>query len=437
MEEVMSSSILSFTAAVFALGASSHALTREARPEILVQPLGASLVGEPVSVTVHGLKPREVVRLEALSRDRAGRPLRSWAELAAREDGGLDLAKEAPIAGTWSGADASGPFWSMAAIDGATPVDGDPDAIEVTFRLLRGANEIATATITRRWAAPDIAGIDVREGGVVGSFHSPAGSGPHPALILLGGSTGGIEWQRDQARLLASHGFATLAVAYFGMPGLPGALDGIPLEYFEKALAWMRSRKEVDPDRLALCGMSKGAELALLLASRTPSVRAVVAWVPGSHVFQSINRAANWPLTSSWTFGGKPLPFVPYSAEDMKRNIPLSDLYRLSLEKQGNESALIPVERVLGPVLLLSARADSIWPSTAMSESIVKTLQAAGHLHAVIHVAYDEADHGIGGPGWAPVPERVQSGTRAGLARARADGWSRVIPFLKTALGRP
>jgi hypothetical protein len=163
----------------------------------------------------------------------------------------------------------------------------------------------------------------------------------------------------------------------------------------------------------------------------------VVAWVPGSHVFQSINRAANWPLTSSWTFGGKPLPFVPYSAEDMKRNIPLSDLYRLSLEKQGNESALIPVERVLGPVLLLSARADSIWPSTAMSESIVKTLQAAGHLHAVIHVAYDEADHGIGGPGWAPVPERVQSGTRAGLARARADGWSRVIPFLKTALGRP
>jgi acetyl esterase/lipase len=313
LEEVMSSPFFLSIAAVLVLGnAGSHALAQAGAPEILVQPSGASLVGEPVSVAVRGLKPREVVRLEASSRDRTGRPLRSWAELAAGEDGRLDLAVDAPLSGSWSGADASGLFWSMVAVEGAaTAGAGDADSVDITFRVLRGASEIASTTITRRWVAPDVVGSEVREGGLIGSFHSPARPGPHPALILLGGSGGGIGWQRDHARLLASHGFATLALAYFGMEGLPSALDGIPLEYFDKALAWMRSRKEVDPERVALCGVSKGAELALLLASRTLAVRAVVAWAPASHVFQSVNRAANWPLTSSWTSGGKPLPFVP------------------------------------------------------------------------------------------------------------------------------
>ena len=70
-----------------------------------------------------------------------------------------------------------------------------------------------------------------------------------------------------------------------------------------------------------------------------------------------------------------------------------------------------------------------------MSEAVVKALTAAGRPRAVVHHAYDDADHGIAGPGWTPVPERLHGGTRGGTAHARAQGWAQVVPFLKSTLG--
>jgi hypothetical protein len=46
---------------------------------------------------------------------------------------------------------------------------------------------------------------------------------------------------RFGAPLLALHGYATLALAYFGLPGLPRGLVNIPLEYFGKAIAHVRA----------------------------------------------------------------------------------------------------------------------------------------------------------------------------------------------------
>jgi dienelactone hydrolase len=56
------------------------------------------------------------------------------------------------------------------------------------------------------------------EDGLRGAWFLPPGDGPHPAVIVLGGSEGGLP-VRSAAPLLASHGYATLALAYFGLPG--------------------------------------------------------------------------------------------------------------------------------------------------------------------------------------------------------------------------
>ena len=65
--------------------------------------------------------------------------------------------------------------------------------------------------------------------GLVGTLFCPNTSGPHPAVITLGGMGGGL--REGGAEALASEGFAALALAYFGLEGLPRELVEIPLEY--------------------------------------------------------------------------------------------------------------------------------------------------------------------------------------------------------------
>ncbi|HKS21697.1 MAG TPA: acyl-CoA thioester hydrolase/BAAT C-terminal domain-containing protein [Thermoanaerobaculia bacterium] len=99
--------------------------------------------------------------------------------------------------------------------------------------------------------------------------------------------------------LLASHGYAALAVAYFGIAPLPDDLDRIPLETVDRAVAWLRAQPSVDPKRIAIWGGSKGAELALVAASRNPAIRAVVAVVDGraGRADRSAREASRLPLS--------------------------------------------------------------------------------------------------------------------------------------------
>src|SRR4030095_1057683 len=58
------------------------------------------------------------------------------------------------------------------------------------------------------------------------------------------------------------------------------------LEYFKKAIDWLRGHPAVDADRVAVFGMSRGGEAALGVAASFPSIGAVVASVPGHAVWQ-------------------------------------------------------------------------------------------------------------------------------------------------------
>lgn len=69
------------------------------------------------------------------------------------------------------------------------------------------------------------------------------GAGPFPGIIDLFGSGGGLCEYR--ASLLAGHGFAVLALAYFGFEDLPEYLDDMHLEYFEEAVDFMLQHPKV------------------------------------------------------------------------------------------------------------------------------------------------------------------------------------------------
>lgn len=117
--------------------------------------------------------------------------------------------------------------------------------------------------------------------------HEPAVSGRRPAIVLLHGSGGNVSFWADRiAPYLVNLNIALYAIHYFDRTGTVRAdaatiLDGVHyplwLSTIADGLNHVRSRPAVDPDRLALLGISLGAFLALSAAvSRGNRVRAVV-----------------------------------------------------------------------------------------------------------------------------------------------------------------
>lgn len=398
----------------------------------------AVVIGDTVSLRVAGLPPGKQVTIGAEIIDRSGRIWRSSANFNSTNRGEVDVSKQAPLAGSYSGVDPLGLFWSMEDTKeiskDQSKVDTD-QATNVTFRVTSDGKLLAERGQKRWRQMPGVTSTEVREKGLVATFFKPQGDRPRPGIILVGGSEGGIGWQRNTGAILASHGYATLALAYFGMEGIAKDLQKVPLEYCQEAITWMTAHPSVDSRRLAAVGVSKGAELALLLGSWFPQIKAVAAYAPSAVVFQCT--APGFPRVSSWSFKGEELPFVPYApSERFAKSRKLVDLYEASLENQAAfDKAVIQIEKTQGPILLISGKDDSLWPSTKMSDLIIARLKQHKFRHAYTHVAYDDAGHAIARPGYFPTADTLRNGgSLQGNAHAQAKGWKELLAFLARSL---
>ncbi len=236
--------------------------------------------------------------------------------------------------------------------------------------------------------------------GLDGDFFHAASEKTQKALILLGGSEGGKSWsdQTEFIQELVEQGYCVLSLGYFGTGGLPADLRGVPLEYFTKAFHWLSTQERlVVPNDYAVMGVSRGAELALLLGSRYPEVSAVIAIAPSSVVFPGPPTSTLDALRaqhSAWSFNGQELSFVPmpYSWTTLRGLITgqRTRMFEKALRNSGRvKKAAIPVERIKGPILLVSFKRDQVWPSTLMSEQIVLRLRDNKFRFHYEHAAYD------------------------------------------------
>ena len=98
-------------------------------------------------------------------------------------------------------------------------------------------------------------------------------------IDISGGSRGILEFK---ASLLASHGFATLALGYFKLDAMASSVPPfIELEYFEEAAEWLIRHPKICSDGLGINSNCMGSWIALLLASyRSDLFRGVVAITP-------------------------------------------------------------------------------------------------------------------------------------------------------------
>jgi dienelactone hydrolase len=289
--------------------------------------------------------------------------------------------------------------------------------------------------------------IAVRENGIVGTLFLPAGLPPFPVVITVGGSSPGIFAM--PALPFAAHGIATFALAYFGLPFLPAELKRIPLEYFGRALTWLVNREEIRPGAVGIAGGSRGGELALLIASTYPEISAVVGWAPSGVLHAGLSRNAGSPEAeapvAAWCRGGRDLPFArfdPAAVDWHRRPIRLTPGFVAGLSDSAATSAAeIPVERINGPVLLISGSDDQVWPASMLAEIAVRRLRERSHPFAVEHLCYEGAGHGIMPPGAYPSSGATHlvhpvtgydfelGGTPELNAKASGDSWQRILKF--------
>jgi dienelactone hydrolase len=378
--------------------------------------------------------------------------LASQASFHVAATGDVDLTRDAPVSGDYTGVDAMGLFWSRSPqpaseVPLSTLCPNDPMTVAVVAES-ETAEPIAHI-FRRRYYDGSVAARKVHEAGLVGSLFEPRASGRHPAVLVVGGSGGGVQWSEEMAALLASHGYVALALAYFGVEGLPPTLDRIPLEYFDKALAWLAQQDKVEPNRIAVSGASRGGELALLLGATFPMIRAVVAYVASGIVWPAYPPSGH----SAWTIDGKDVPHADVMPLE-EWNLAVSegrvdadsfDWYLIPLQDGAAlETASIPVENINGPVLLITAQDDKIWPSAALTGFALDRLEQKGFKHAVQHLSYADAGHSLGWPNVSTVSTRFKhpvsgedqdlGGSPVGTAHAREDSWRKMLAFLRENL---
>ena len=371
--------------------------------KIDIQPL-TSLADQSLrSLTVSGLLPNREVTIRAESQDEAGINWMSWGTFQSDESGSIDTSKQTPLSGTFTKPDPSAILWSMRPdgdISKTVPVFAKDSVAPLSVKVTVEMNEetLAQTAIERTFILDEKEVIrePIDREGIAGTLFYPAQKGPHPAVICLSGSGGGFNEPR--ASLLASHGFAAFALAYFGTGSLPNELHEIPVEFFERGLSWLEKHEAIDCDRIAVYGYSKGGELALLLGSLYPKIKAVAAFSGSSHVWQGLRFGRP---SSSWTQGGRILPYVPIKVPlltmfRLLRGGPVAfrESYERGLKSAKNvDDSAIRAEHINGPVFLVAGTDDQVWPAADFADTIAERLERHEHRYPCEYLREEGAGH--------------------------------------------
>jgi dienelactone hydrolase len=405
-----------------------------------------------VSIRVSGLRPGASLTLTVTSVDAAGIKWSSTSMYTATSAGTVDPAA-VPATATYSGTDPMGPIDFM----NAAPVPsrlaaiwpfGLPSAwtvnsteaqpmyswaecpldlqaqhgctwskpLRFTFTATSGQAR-ASVTVQRGPPGPVTARFEsVAATGFYGVlWQPPAGRDNHIGVVEFPGAEGGIN--NPVGALLALHGYSSLDLAYFGVPGIQKPRT-VSLDYFAKALRWLGAQPGVDPRHLWVMGWSLGSEAAFLLGAHFPGlVHGVVALAPYQVATCQDDGAPIWSL------GGKLLPctkqYVPHPTDD--------------------PGAVVPVAEIHGPVFLDCPGADDSG-TCAQAAAVMAELAAAHDSYPHQVVSYPGAGHGIGMllpyyPGIVPL-ETAANWQIYGLSDvanplARADQWPKLLGFLR------
>ncbi|MGF1722336.1 hypothetical protein L4D20_20120 [Vibrio kyushuensis] len=238
--------------------------------------------------------------------------------------------------------------------------------------------------------------------GIVGTYYYQEGSKNQPAVVIWGGSDGGnfaakYPFVMSSVIELVDSGYAVMGLSYFDYnshSNIPDSLTNVPLEYFDKAFDWLERQPEVKKGGIAIYGTSRGAELALILATHVDKINVVIAGAPSSFVWGSFDQTQTpeqWmnmvktdPCRPAWTKGGKPITNICH-----KQMLNVDPWYSVIDSPDNVKDSLIPVENSSAAILITSGSKDEVWPSTRMGWQILERLKSEQYTYPYKHIVYN------------------------------------------------
>ncbi|XP_019633789.1 PREDICTED: acyl-coenzyme A thioesterase 1-like [Branchiostoma belcheri] len=413
--------------------------------QLLVTPTKA-LVDDKVDITVERLAPGQPVTLHARLVEGTAR-FQSYAHYRADDTGRVVVAKQPSLGGLYAGIEQMGLFWSMQPSPGQKPGlrlrkkdVSTPFLVEVSVHegnvAVMGEKNLAclaTKTIERWYLGDDVKRIPVKEGRVRGTLFLPPGKGPFAGVVDIFGSTGGLPEYR--AALLASRGFAALALPYFGYDDLPENISDIDLDYFEEAVDWFLSLPNVRIRGVGVLATSYGGHLALCMAVYMNKVDAVA-------VIGSYTAVVGNPLP----YKSKVLPCARFVLDQViftKEGFAYSGNLLEDTTKDPGRKACIQVEKTQCPIMFVAGEDDLNVKSVLYANQAIARMKDHGKTNYTL-LSYPWAGHLIEPP-YTPhcgvcyhaVYDKcvLMGGEPKGHAAAQEDSWHKILDFFRAHVG--
>ena len=371
----------------------------------------------------------------------------SYATFITDDHGNIDLENQEPIDGTYSACDKMGLFYSMKVkekhrgnLTQSLSEISENRKYTITFIAEKDGEILVSHKHTRVYCDDSIKSVDVVENNLLARYFTSNNKMARPTVIVVSGSDGRIEKAQAIAETLAMKGYSTLAICYFGMKGTPKELSCIPLEYIENAIEWLKKNDTVNKDKISIYGRSKGSEMVLLAASVFQDITCVIANTPSCYVYEGIKKGVLHARHSSWIYRGTEIPYLKFSWSSMlqfatkmllNEEGALAWLYNKVTVDSDTAEAVITVDKINGPILMLSSNADAIWPSKIYSETIMEMLEKANFKYEYKHCTYEKSGHLLTLPYQAIPSLRGFGGETVSCAKASVNSWNETINFLK------
>ena len=235
-----------------------------------------------------------------------------------------------------------------------------------------------------------------------GTLTIPSGGrGRHPAVVTITGSglqdrdefipyAGGIRLYREIADTLGRRGIAVLRLDDRGMGASTGSAAGVTSEAFaddiRAAIAYLRTRKDIDPDRIGVIGHSEGGSIAPMIAATDPRLKAMVVMAGSGEKGIEISMAQNKFLVDHDT------TLTPTKRDSILRAA------RASLDPENQKDPWVkfwmsydpaPTARqVKAPVLILQGATDRQVPAD-QAEKLAALVRAGGNSDVTVRVLPD------------------------------------------------
>ena len=251
---------------------------------------------------------------------------------------------------------------------------------------------------------PTILDFNKKEHGFVGHLAEPQQPNGRAVIVIMGGEQSVLPGIKIAERF-ADYGFIGLAVSLYGAEGLPDSPDRCPLEMFEKAVQYLKEKRNIA--HISTYGQSMGSIFAVLIAQYIGGIENVVMVSPTHVPFEGTTKDKKHMTGHSVaTWRNEDIPFVCadfskvkaakyYKTDRVSYKVMGMWLayYKAYQDKYAEEKAHLEIDKTDARILLIAGSADEAWPAEYSVSYIEQYLREKNYKKEYKSIIYPNVSH--------------------------------------------